>query len=83
MKFLSYNWNNSIIADQIDEWFSENNIKLQRDIRDLEYKQSIKEFMKTIRDAEFVIMIICAFTVIPIDFIRKLILKKLNLNTGV
>jgi|GEM_PF-5553985 len=58
MKFLSYNWNNSIIADQIDEWFSENNIKLQRDIRDLEYKQSIKEFMKTIRDAEFVIMII-------------------------
>ena len=58
MKFLSYNWNNTIIADQIDQWFSENNIKLKRDIRDLEYKQSIKDFMKSIRNAEFVIMII-------------------------
>jgi len=58
MIFLSYNWNDCAIADQIDEWFSENNIKLRRDIRDIAYKQSIKEFMESIRDAEFVIMII-------------------------
>ncbi|MGY3794894.1 toll/interleukin-1 receptor domain-containing protein [Aquimarina sp. 433] len=56
--FLSYNWENKDIADQIDEWFSENNIKLKRDVRDLKYKQSIKEFMKSIRNADFVIMII-------------------------
>lgn len=56
--FLTYNWNNKDIADQIDEWFSENEIKLKRDIRDLKYKQSIKKFMKSIRNADFVIMII-------------------------
>lgn len=56
--FLSYNWNNKDVADQIDEWFSENNIKLKRDVRDLKYKQSIKDFMKSIRNADFVIMII-------------------------
>lgn len=56
--FLSYSWNNKDIADQIDEWFSEKKIKLKRDVRDLKYKQSIKEFMKSIRYADFVIMII-------------------------
>lgn len=56
--FLSYSWNNKDVADQIDNWFSENNIKLKRDIRDLKYKQSIKDFMRSIRNADFVIMII-------------------------
>lgn len=58
MIFLSYCWSNEKIADLIDQYFSNNGIKVKRDKRDLKYKQSIKEFMKTIRDAEYVIMII-------------------------
>lgn len=58
MIFLSYCWENEKVADLIDNYFSENKITIRRDKRDLKYKQSIKEFMKTIRDAEYVIMII-------------------------
>lgn len=58
MIFLSYCWKDEKIADLIEHYFSDNNIKITRDKRDLKYKQSIKEFMKTIRDAEYVIMII-------------------------
>lgn len=58
MIFLSYCWKNEKVADLIDNYFSENKIKVQRDKRDLQYKQSIKEFMRTIRDAEYVIMVI-------------------------
>lgn len=58
MIFLSYCWKDEKIADLIDNYFSDNSIKITRDKRDLKYKQSIKEFMKTIRDAEFVVMII-------------------------
>ena len=56
--FLSYCWKNEKVANLIDSYFSGMNIKIIRDKRDLEYKQSLKEFMKTIRDAEYVIMII-------------------------
>lgn len=58
MIFLSYCWKNEKVADIIDHYFSENKVKIQRDKRDLQYKQSIKEFMQKIRDAEYVIMVI-------------------------
>lgn len=32
---------------------------------------------------EFIIMLLIAITVIPVDFIRKIYLKKKGLNTGV
>lgn len=58
MIFLSYSWSNDQIANSVDLFFENNNITITRDRRDLKYKQSIKEFMKLVREAEFVIMII-------------------------
>ncbi len=58
MIFLSYSWRNDEIANSIDSFFSQNGVTIQRDRRDLKYKQSIKEFMNSIRNAEYVIMII-------------------------
>lgn len=58
MIFLSYCWENEKVANLIDNYFSKNKIARQRDKRDIQYKQSIKEFMRTIRDAEYVIMVI-------------------------
>jgi hypothetical protein len=58
MIFLSYSWSNDEIADVIDSFFSQNGVTITRDRRDLKYKQSIKEFMNSIRHAEYVIMII-------------------------
>jgi len=56
--FLSYCWDNTDIANQIDEKFNDNNTLLTRDTRDLKYKKSIKEFMNSIRDNDYVIMLI-------------------------
>jgi hypothetical protein len=58
MIFLSYSWKDDKLADTIDEFFSSSGIIITRDRRDLEYKQSIKDFMKSIRKADYVIMII-------------------------
>lgn len=56
--FLSYNWNNKNIADSIDSAFAGLPITIVRDERNLKYKQSIKEFMKKIRDSDYAIMLI-------------------------
>lgn len=56
--FLSYSWDNSSIADSIDSEFAKYNTSIFRDIRDIEYKASIKEFMRTISSRDYVIMII-------------------------
>jgi len=58
MIFLSYCWTDDKLANKIDNIFSESGIILKRDRRDLKYKQSIKDFMDSIRDSDFVIMII-------------------------
>ena len=59
--FLSYSWNNSNIADALDILFKTKGIQLERDIRDVEYRQSIKEFMKRIRNSDFCLMIISEY----------------------
>lgn len=56
--FLSYSWKNNSIADEIDNTFRKFGINFQRDVRDIEFRDSIKEFMKKIGKSNYVIMII-------------------------
>lgn len=56
--FLSYSRKNSFVADTLDEMFSEKNIILIRDVRDIKYKDSIKQFMKRVRTTDYVLIII-------------------------
>lgn len=56
--FLSYCWKNDSVADLICSLFEKEDIKIIRDRHDLNYKQSIKEFMEQVRYADYVIMLI-------------------------
>ncbi len=56
--FISYNWDNSDVVDEIDRYFTWISLPLIRDKKELNYKSSIKDFMLRIRDTDFVIMII-------------------------
>ena len=56
--FISYSWNDKELVDAIDDIFNTHGITITRDIRDLEYRQSIKEFMSKIRETDFTIIIL-------------------------
>jgi len=56
--FISYSWKNENIADSLESMFTDKNVKLLRDKRDLTFRKSIKEYMKTIRNVDYCIMII-------------------------
>ena len=56
--FLSYCWVDTNIADEIDRLFANTSLQIVRDVRDLGYFESIKEFMKKIRGNDYVILII-------------------------
>lgn len=56
--FMSYSWSNENIADSLELLFKTKNIYLQRDKRELIYRDSIKEFMKKIRKSDYCLMII-------------------------
>jgi hypothetical protein len=56
--FLSYCWADKKIADKIDQDFSQLSLKVVRDIRDLEFKQNLKEFMQKITMTDYVIIIL-------------------------
>ncbi|HEY2583824.1 MAG TPA: tetratricopeptide repeat protein [Mucilaginibacter sp.] len=56
--FLSYAWANADVVDEIDNDFKTIGIKLTRDVRDLGYRKSIKEFMYSIGEHDFVLMLI-------------------------
>lgn len=56
--FLSYSHNNINIADKVDKFFHSINILLTRDVRDAVPYSSIKIFMDTIRDHDYVIILI-------------------------
>lgn len=58
--FLSYCWADVATADSIDKDFQSIGITLTRDIRDIDYAQSIKKFMESIGEHDFVVMIISA-----------------------
>lgn len=55
--FISYCWNDVAFADLIDNDFKNMGYTLTRDVRDIEFKDSIKDFMKTIGKHDFVISI--------------------------
>jgi len=56
--FLSYSHRNKEIADRVDKFFISKNIRLTRDVRDAPAYSSLKKFMDTIRDHDYVIMLI-------------------------
>lgn len=56
--FLSYCWHDKKAADTIDEHLSERGVLIKRDLRDIGYWKSIRQFMKSIRDQDFAILII-------------------------
>ena len=56
--FLSYTWNDSAVADRVDEALQLVGLTVQRDQRELSYTKSIEKFMKTIRKTNFVMPII-------------------------
>jgi len=56
--FLSYSHKNKEIADRVDKFFISKNIRLTRDVRDAPAYSSLKKFMDTIRDHDYVIMLI-------------------------
>lgn len=56
--FLSYCWKDIDHANTIDNDFKSIGITFRRDQRNLEYRQSIKEFMQTIGKHDFVVMLI-------------------------
>ncbi len=56
--FISYSWKNKDEVEKIDNDFQAVGVTFIRDVRDLNYRQSIKEFMGRIGEADFVLMII-------------------------
>ena len=57
--FLSYCWNDLSEADKIYDYFiNSQNIVLQRDTIDIEKWGSIKEYMQSINNMDFVILLI-------------------------
>jgi tetratricopeptide (TPR) repeat protein len=56
--FLSYRWSNSDVADAIDNDFKAVGITFLRDVRDVKYRGSIKEFMNRVGKSDFIVMII-------------------------
>jgi hypothetical protein len=56
--FLSYSWKNESIADSLEKWFLSKRILVHRDKRDVTFTKSTKQFMKTIRNYPFCIMIL-------------------------
>ncbi|MGZ4056111.1 MAG: toll/interleukin-1 receptor domain-containing protein, partial [Bacteroidia bacterium] len=56
--FLSYSWKDMKTADSIDNDFTQTGVKILRDVRDLGYKDSIRDFMRKINDTDYVILLI-------------------------
>ncbi|PTX58598.1 tetratricopeptide repeat protein [Kordia periserrulae] len=56
--FISYSWSDNKAADKIDDLFSDIGINLIRDIRDVKYTQNLKEFMKSVREQDFMLLVI-------------------------
>ncbi len=56
--FISYSSKQKEYADYIDKVFRKNRITLTRDILDVAFKESFKDFMQKIRDTNFAILVI-------------------------
>lgn len=57
--FLSYNWHDGETADRIDKYLSRiPGITVKRDVRDIGAWKSIREFMKSIREQDYAVLIV-------------------------
>lgn len=57
--FLSYNWHDGEIADNIDKHLSAlQGITVRRDVRDIGPRKSIREFMQSIRQQDYAVLIV-------------------------
>ena len=56
--FLSYCWDDTDRANNIDEYLKKKGIAVTRDIRGVDTWQSLKDFMLTIRDNDFAVLLI-------------------------
>lgn len=56
--FLSYSWNDTELANTIDNELSSWGVDVKRDVRDIGTWTSIKEFMSSINKQDYVVMII-------------------------
>lgn len=57
--FLSYNWHDGELADRIDQYLSGlSGIVVKRDVRDIGSWKSIREFMKSIRQQDYAVLIV-------------------------
>lgn len=56
--FISYSWKDTKFVDGLDQALQEYAYKVERDIKDIEYAQSIKEFMKRIRKTDYSIIVL-------------------------
>lgn len=56
--FISYSWADTTLADKIDNAFQPTGLYIKRDIREIAYKGSIKEYMSQVRNTDFVLLII-------------------------
>ena len=56
--FLSYCWDDTDRANNIDEYLKKKGIAVTRDIRGVDTWQSLKDFMQTIRDNDFAVLLI-------------------------
>lgn len=56
--FVSYCQKDHIYADNIDLYFKDRNIKIHRDVRNLSNWESIRDYMETIGDMHYAILII-------------------------
>ncbi len=56
--FISYSWNDTNFVDDFDDKLQRCGYKIERDIRDAEYAQSIKKFMKRIRKTDYSLIVL-------------------------
>ena len=56
--FISYSWSDSKVVDDIEIAFQQLGIRVLRDIREIEYKGSIREYMRRVREVDYIILII-------------------------
>lgn len=56
--FLSYCWDDTARANEIDKYLKDKGITVTRDIRGVDNWQSLKDFMQTIRDNDFAVLLI-------------------------
>src|SRR5687767_6208072 len=56
--FISYSWKDKDIVETIDNDWKAVGITFIRDVRDLKYKQNIKEFMDRVKSADYVLLLI-------------------------